>query len=155
MCNPGPQTSKHPARKKSKILSKRRSKCVKESGRLTPCVGQLVERKQNLSSTSWILNSLVPSLLSCCAYRLLGSSPVISFILYPILQASISALLSNSRSSVTSLLPVNPLSRMQSALSALYRFAVPTSTPPQESGCAGLLRELLVNQAGIVDLSFC
>jgi len=99
---------------------------------------------REITTSSWILNSLFPSLVTCCAYRILGSTPVISFILYPILQVAVSSILGGSSGLTSS----SPVSRMQSALSALYKIAVPRSAPPppQESGCAGLLRQLVSNQ---------
>ena len=142
MCNPDSRPYHHLEKIKSASVRKRTSVCRTGSEHVkSSAAGQ---RAVCWETSSWILNSLFPSLVTCCVYRILGSTPVISFILYPILQVAVSSILGGSSGLTSS----SPVCRMQSALSALYKIAVPRSAPPppQESGCAGLLRQLVSNQ---------
>ena len=144
MCNPDSRPYHHLEKSKSASVRKRSSVCRTGPEHVESLAAGHRADCREITTSSWILNSLFPSLVTCCAYRILGSTPVISFILYPILQVAVSSILGGSSGLTSS----SPVSRMQSALSALYKIAVPRSAPPppQESGCAGLLRQLVSNQ---------
>lgn len=89
---------------------------------------------------NWFLKTAVlPSFVCSCALQYLGSSPFFSNLIFPFVQFSLKSLLNYKY-----------IQRMQSALNALYNFAVPRavsgSSSLLETGCSGLLRDLVLNQ---------
>ena len=90
------------------------------------------------SGNHWIVSSLLPSLISYYISCYLDTSPLLTFILFPLVKYSI-GIFHKDFMSIS----------MEAALSAIYKLTAPRSAQTSlvpEKGCAGLLRELVSNQ---------
>jgi len=82
---------------------------------------------------SWITSTLLPSVLSYSIYHYINTAtPLFSVVIYPLLQVSIPSVAAFAAD------------RMQSALNAL--FSLGSRGGSTETGCAGLLRQLVQDQ---------
>lgn len=124
-------------------ISKHTQDILIESGTESENLGQISLNHQNFVNTGktklwrnyWILDTVLPSIISSSVCQYLRSSPILSVLIFPVVQFTLDSILHRE-----------PLAKMQSALSALYKFVNPSSPTAAESGCAGLLRDLVLAQ---------
>jgi len=84
---------------------------------------------------SWITSTLLPSVLSYSIYHYIKTAtPLFSVVIYPLLQVSIPTVAAFAAD------------RMQSALNALFSIGSGSRGGSTETGCAGLLRQLVQDQ---------
>jgi len=103
-----------------------------------PSIAVIIQDQDTeLSKSPWIFKTILPSFISSSVSTYLEYSPLFTLVVFPVAQFITGTVFKRS-----------PLDRMQSALSAIYSLVYPRSASgtPLESGCAGLLKELVLAQ---------